>query len=150
METIRAELASTLTGRREIGIDMGKSISRTTPGGLGLGFRTGAADGDISSEAIFGTGCEDGVEEDSGVAELRRAVEKRQRTRPEGIERQVKLCTDCYLVLVLQFSVESSREFGVFRIIFWASARDTYSRPISSLVWQCPELRLGLKGVGLT
>lgn len=112
METIRAELASTLTGKRVADIDMGKSISRTPLGGVGLGFKAGSANGDIPSEAIFGTGSGDEAEEGPGLAELRRVVKERQQTRPEGIERQVKLkcSTRSCLALVPHLSVQYSRE----------------------------------------
>lgn len=90
MEAIRAELASTLTGGRVIGADLGKSISRTVDDGLRLGLRASAAEGGTSSEDIFGLDSADGVREDRpGLEELRLAVERRQRTRPEGITLQV-------------------------------------------------------------
>lgn len=90
VEAIRAELASTLTGRRVIGTDLGKGISRTVDDGLRLGFRASAVGGGTSSEDIFGIGNEDGVGEDRpGLEELRLAVERRQRTRPDGIALQV-------------------------------------------------------------
>lgn len=90
MDSIRAKLASTFSGRRVTGLNLSKSISRTVPSGLSLGFTAAAAGGGMSSASICGGGYADGKEEEVlGLMALREAVENRRRARPEGIERQV-------------------------------------------------------------
>lgn len=97
MEDIRAQLSATLTGGRLLAnnTDLSKSvsISQTTPDlGLltaGSGNKNSRGDGNgIGEDDIFG----DVVEESTrlSLAELEKTVSERKRTRPPGIDRQVK------------------------------------------------------------